>query len=127
MAGRLLDEGRSGAVPVKITLKDAYSLNEGKVTVAVQVSPATGTVDDTFAITSATVLPPGFEELVQIATPSRPSFAGWRRTTALSDPFGRGDPFWEGPGTYYFRSKLVNTSNGTRSKAGPPVPLTVAV
>ena len=102
----------------------AFPLNNGKLVVPVQVGPASGGETTTFTVTWAlTEPPPGLAEDIQIKRPG----AGWshwqhNETTTLQAPFTPD----AGPGTYSFRSRMRNPSQGTHSRFGPPISITVS-
>jgi uncharacterized repeat protein (TIGR01451 family) len=102
---------------------DAYPMNVGKITVPVQVSPASGTTTSSFLVVWALAAPPpGIVEDVQVKSPGG-TWVHWQhgQTVALQAPFVPD----AGPGTYSFRSRIRNVGNDAVSRFGPPV--TVAV
>jgi uncharacterized repeat protein (TIGR01451 family) len=102
---------------------DTFPANTGKVVIPVQVAPATGTVSSTFTVTWALSAPAaGLVEDVQIKRPGA-SWAPWRHgeSTLLEDAFQPD----AGPGTYAFRSRVRDPSDGALSRFGPPVAIDV--
>ncbi|MDP9295658.1 MAG: IPT/TIG domain-containing protein [Actinomycetota bacterium] len=103
---------------------DAFPLNTGKLVVPVEVTPASGSQTATFLVTWALAQPPaGIVDDVQIKRPGG-AWVPWVRgeTTTLQAPFAPD----AGPGTYSFRSRIRNVTNGTRSRFGSPVPIAVS-
>jgi uncharacterized repeat protein (TIGR01451 family) len=103
---------------------DAFPLNTGKLVVPVEVTPASGTQTATFLVTWALVQPPaGIVQDVQVKPPGG-SWVRWVRgqSTTLQATFAPD----AGPGTYSFRSRIRNVTNGARSRFGPPVPIAVS-
>jgi uncharacterized repeat protein (TIGR01451 family) len=103
---------------------DAFPLNAGKIVVPVEVAPASGTTTTNFGVTWALAPPaPGIVDDVQIKRPGG-EWVRWehRQTTTLQNSFVPD----AGPGTYLFRSRIRNVTNGARSRFGPPVPITVS-
>jgi uncharacterized repeat protein (TIGR01451 family) len=101
----------------------AFPANIGKIVIPVQVSPSAGTVDSSFTVTWATAAPPGgLVEDIQIRRPGG-SWAPWHHdaTTLLQDAFQPD----AGPGTYAFRSRLRDPSDGAHSRFGPPIAIDV--
>jgi uncharacterized repeat protein (TIGR01451 family) len=102
---------------------DTFPLNTNKIVVPVQTSPSVGTPSTTFLVTWALAAPPtGLGVDVQIKRPGG-VWQHWRRfqTTRLSDSFVPDT----GLGTYSFRTRMRNAANTSRSRFGPPVPITV--
>jgi len=102
---------------------DAFPLNLGKITVPPTVTPATGTTTDAFLVAWALQQPPtNIVEDVQIKRPGA-RWVHWRHRQSLriQDQFVPD----AGPGTYAFRSRIRNVGNGTHSRFGPPVTITV--
>jgi uncharacterized repeat protein (TIGR01451 family) len=103
---------------------DAFPLNLGKITVPPNVTPSTGTTATSFLVVWALQQPPtNIVEDVQIKRPG----AGWvhwrhRQSSRIQDQFVPD----AGPGTYAFRSRIRNVSNGAKSRFGPPVTITVS-
>ncbi|MFL5736270.1 MAG: IPT/TIG domain-containing protein [Actinomycetota bacterium] len=103
---------------------DAFPLNVGKITVPPNVAPSTGLTSTSFLVVWALQQPPtNIVEDVQLKRPG----AGWvhwrhRQSTRLQDQFVPDS----GPGTYAFRSRIRNVSNGAKSRFGPPVTITVS-
>ena len=103
---------------------DAFPANVGKITVPPEVSTSSGTTSTSFLVVWAlTTPPPGIVEDVQVKRPGG-EWVRWRHreSTQLQDTFVPD----AGPGTYYFRSRIRNVDNGTVSRLGPPVPITVS-
>ncbi len=106
------------------TMDLGYPDNAGKIVVAPQVSPASGTSTTAFTLTWAlSSLPAGLVTDVQIKRPGALRWAPWRHeTTRLSATF---TPDF-GAGTYAFRDRVRNPTNGAHSRFGAPVPITVS-
>jgi len=85
-----------------------HTASHGKVMVPIVVTHAVGAVE-TAALTWASADPPAGDVFdVQVEVPGSSTFVDWQTTAALGGSFGPSDPLWAGPGTYRFRSRLVN-------------------
>jgi uncharacterized repeat protein (TIGR01451 family) len=103
---------------------DAFPLNTGKLVVPVQVAPGSGDQTTAFQVTWALTQPQaGMVDDIQIKRPGG-QWGHWMggQTTTLQSAFTPD----AGPGTYAFRSRLRNMTNGAKSRFGPPVSITVA-
>ena len=102
---------------------DAFPTNLGKITVPPQVTPTTGTTNDSFLVVWALQQPPpNIVEDVQLKRPGG-TWVHWRHRQSflIQDQFVPD----AGPGIYEFRSRIRNVANGTHSRLGPPVAITV--
>ncbi len=88
----------------------------GTVQVPITVTPVVGAVD-TAQVTWASAGPPaGFAFDVQVKRPGTSSFVPWRTgVTSQTATFGPSDPLWAGTGTYRFRARMQNMTNGKAS------------
>jgi streptogramin lyase len=103
---------------------DPPNAQAGTIAVPLKAKPASGTETTTFTITSsAQAASPGYVFDVQILRPTgQEFFADWKTgRTARSAKFVPDD----GPGVYYFRSRLRNTGNGKSSGWSPPASIAV--
>ena len=105
------------------TMDVGFPDNNGKLVIPPRVSPSSGTTSTKFMVTWATSpLPQGIVEDIQL---KRPSDTRWRSyehaTTLLGDVYIPD----AGVGTYSFRDRIRNTTNGAKSRFGPPVSISV--
>jgi uncharacterized repeat protein (TIGR01451 family) len=103
---------------------DAFPLNTGKISVPLQVSPSAGTTTTSFLVVWALQQPPtGLVQDIQIRRPGG-EWGRWRhrQSERIQDQFVPD----AGPGVYSFRSRLRNVVNGTVSRLGPPISITVS-
>jgi uncharacterized repeat protein (TIGR01451 family) len=99
-----------------------------KLAIPVDVVPRQGTTSDSFQVIGASApLPTGFELAYHIMTPGTGGkFVVWHRTTATSLVFDSSDPFFDGPGTYSFSSRLLDTMIHTQDKLGPKITVQIS-
>jgi len=101
---------------------DAASSNLGTVRVRPQITPASGSVADTFTVLWASQnAGPDQAYDIQIKTPGSTSWTAWLTgATTASGPFDSTSPGWAGAGTYRFRTRLRNSSTGNASGYSSP-------
>ncbi len=89
---------------------------KGTVKVPITVTLVVGAVD-TAQVTWASAVPPaGFAFDVQVKRPGTSSFVPWQTgVTSQTATFGPSDPLWAGTGTYQFRARMRNVTNGKAS------------
>jgi streptogramin lyase len=89
---------------------------KGTVQVPITVALVVGAVD-TAQVTWASAAPPaGFAFDVQVKRPGTSSFVPWQTgVTSQTATFGPSDPLWAGTGTYRFRARMRNVTNGKAS------------
>jgi len=93
--------------PIRSTVDSSYT---GSVWVPMAVSPASGTTSTAFTVTWATApAPAGFVYDVQIQRPGSSAWVSWRLNQTDGEALFLPDA---GTGTYSFRSRIRNTSNG---------------
>jgi len=111
----------AGSFPYHCTF---HTFMKGTVSSPIKVSPTSGTVTTQFTITFATALPPaGYNVDVQIKRPGG-SFVDFMTniTTKTKVKFTPD----AGTGTYAFRARLRNLSNGASSGWSPPATISVS-
>lgn len=107
-----------------VVMDDATSFT-ASVSVPDQAEPPSGMIGTTFTITWAAAAPlQGYAFDVQIRRPGTQGYADWR-----TDQLAASAPFVAdaGPGTYSFRARLENLSNGKSAKYSPAATITVTL
>jgi streptogramin lyase len=98
-----------------------HASSKGRVKVPIAVQPVVGTTNQAQVTWSSAEPPVGFAFDVQVEQPGSSSFVDWRVGVAgPTAAFGPSDPLYVGPGTYRFRSRMRNTSNGAASGYSAP-------
>jgi streptogramin lyase len=96
------------------------TLSTGQVRVPILVQLVPGTLDQAQVTWASAQPPPGFVFDVQV---KQPDGSGWKKwmtgVTSTTAVFGPSDPLWIGAGTYSFRSRMRNSTNGAASGYSP--------
>ncbi len=99
----------------------------GKVAVPLVVQLAVGATNVANVTWSSAAPPGGFAFLVQEKEPGATSWTNWQvGTTATSGSISPASGGYIGPGTYKFRSLIMNTANGTASGFSPVGSITLS-
>jgi streptogramin lyase len=121
--------GSRVAVPIgslysfRFTAAGSYSYEDpfrasarGTVRVPIQVSLVPGTTNQAQVQWSSADPPAGFVFDVQVRQPGSRDFVDWRPgVLGATGVFGPSDPLYVGPGTYAYRARIRNVTNGASS------------
>jgi virginiamycin B lyase len=100
---------------------------QGQVRVPLTVQLVPGTTNQTQVVWSSADPPSGFAFDVQVEPPGAGGYADWRIGVLGSNGvFGPSDPQYVGPGTYRFRARIRNTTNGAACGYSPVAAITLS-